>query len=297
MDQPTSDQQKRFLFEQADIRGEVVQLENTFQAAVSGRGFPERIELLLGEFLAAASLLASTLKFDGILSIQARGEGIVKLLVAECTNQKELRAVVRLEEDADTSNLNGLSFKELIGSNGVISIIIEPQDGERYQGIVPVEYPTLAACLEHYFFQSEQLNTKLWFAADKHRCAGLLIQALPKQLNASSDTNEEYWETVVHLASTVKDVELLELGQDQLLYRLFNEFEVRTFDSTSVSFNCNCSKERSANALISLGEKDVFDLLDEQETITIDCQFCLSHYEFTRDDAKILFNKEKHTLH
>lgn len=292
-----TDLQKRFIFEKADIRGEIVQLEQTYEAATENRNFPKPVERLLGQFLAAASLMSSTLKFDGSLSLQAKGSGPLNLIMAESSNQKSLRSVARLDEDVDFDNIDTSDIRKLIGSDGYLAIIIEPDQGERYQGIVPLDSDNLAGCLEHYFQQSEQINTKFWFAESNNRCAGMLLQALPKQVIANAEDNEEYWQTVNYLAETVKSEELLDLEQDAIIYRLFNEFEVRAFESQPVKFQCSCSRQRSENALLSLGETEVNQMLEEMDTIIIDCQFCLQQYNFNSNDIRKLFSKQKPTLH
>ncbi len=292
-----TDQQKRFIFEQADIRGEVVQLEQAYELAIKNRNFPEPIEQLLGQFLAAASLMSSTLKFDGTLSLQAKGSGPLNLIMAESSNQKSLRAVARMDESVDFNAIDTSDIRTLIGSDGYLAIVIEPDQGERYQGIVPLDSDNLAGCLEHYFHQSEQIETRFWFAQSKQRCAGLLLQALPKQVIANAHDNAEYWQTVNHLAETVKPDELLDLDQDVLIYRLFNEFEVRTLDSRPVKFECGCSRERSAKALLSLGENEVNQMMKELGVITIDCQFCLKQYNFNDSDITELFLQQKPILH
>ncbi len=292
-----TDQQKRFIFEKADIRGEVVQLEHAYQSAIKNRNLPEPIERLVGQFLAAASLMSSTLKFDGMLSLQAKGSGPLNLIMAESTNQKSLRSVARLDDSADFENLDTSDIRQLIGPDGYLAIIIEPDQGERYQGIVPLESANLAGCLEHYFQQSEQIDTRFWFAQSKNRCAGMLLQALPKQVIANPEDNADYWQTVNHLAETVKPEELLELEQDVLIYRLFNEFDVRVFDTRLVKFQCSCSKQRSEQALLSLGETEVNQLIEEMNVITIDCQFCQQQYKFNSDDILALFSEQKPTLH
>ena len=195
------------------------------------------VQQLLGEFLAAASLLSSTLKFDGILTLQARGDGPLPLIMAECSHHQGLRAVAQPDDAADFDQLavdaeGRADIRQLLGK-GVLAITIDPDKGERYQGIVPLDADKLAGCLEHYFSQSEQLNTRFWFSADSNASAGLMLQALPQQLNASAEENRDHWETTVALADTVEPGELLGLEHETLLYRLFHEEQVRLFDAVA----------------------------------------------------------------
>ena len=286
----------RFLFDNTDIRGEVVTLSDSYQHILdNNQDLPARVQALLGEFVAAVSLLSSTLKFDGILTLQARGEGPLPLIMAECSHHKAVRAIARPDPEADFDALEDADLQALMGQ-GMLAIIIDPDKGERYQGIVPLDSPNLAGCLQHYFDQSEQLPTRFWLASDSNTATGLMLQALPQQL-ATAEENRDHWETAVQLAETVKDEELLTLEHDEVLYRLFNEEEVRMFEPAAVRFECSCSRERSANALISLGRDEVESLLSEQDIISIDCQFCNQTYAFGSRDLDSLFGGEQTSLH
>jgi len=176
-----------------------------------------------------------------------------------------------------------------------MAITIEPERGERYQGIVPMDSRQLAVCLQHYFQQSEQLDTRLWFAADDRHCSGLLLQALPRQLNTNAEDNQQHWETLCALADTVTPEEMLELEHGTLLFRLFHEEAPRMFEPKPISFGCSCSRERSANALMSLGRDEVEQLLVETGGIDIDCQFCNQLYHFDAPAVRELLGDS--TLH
>lgn len=286
-----NDQMHRFIFDDTDIRGEAVTLADSYQQILQHHHLPSVVNNLLGEFLAAASLLASTLKFDGILTLQARGEGPLPIIMAECTNDKQLRAIARPNPDANFDELTNASLQELLGK-GMLSIIIRPTQGKQYQGIVPLENATLADCLAHYFQQSEQLDTRFWLAADGTTASGLLLQALPQQKNASPEANQDSWETSVALADTVKSEELLSLPHSELLYRLFHEQAVRLFEPESLKFQCSCSKERSGEMLRSIGHEEAKSILAEQGHIEMDCQFCGQFYRFNDADVEALFSRD-----
>jgi len=293
---PTNDLLNRFIFDDCDIRGELVTLSESYRTILSHNNYPPAIQRLLGEFLAAVSLLSSTLKFDGMIILQARGEGAISTIMAECNHHNEIRGIVRLHKTVELSEElahNG-TLHDLIGK-GVLVITIEPKRAEnfagkleRYQGIVPLERDTLAGCLEDYFQQSEQLATRLWFAADDKHASGFLIQALPQQLKTNADENRDHWETIVTLADTITSEELLTLDHNNILYRLFHEQPVRVFDPTQVTFSCSCSRERSASALLSIGAHEVEELLIEKGSIDIDCQFCNQHYHFDASEVRKL---------
>lgn len=292
----SNDLLNRFIFDDCDIRGEIVTLGDSYREILSHNNYPPAIQKLLGEFLAAISLMSSTLKFDGMIILQARGDGAISTIMAECNHHNNIRGIVRLKHDVELDQqlaLNG-TMQELLG-NGVLVITIEPKRAEnfggkleRYQGIVPLERDTLAGCLEDYFQQSEQLATRFWFAANQDVASGMLIQALPSQLKTDAEETRDHWETIETLANTITPDELFTLDHEQILYRLFHEQPVRLFEPTSVKFKCSCSRERSESALLSLGKEEVEELLVEKGSIDIDCQFCNQHYHFNAEDVRKL---------
>jgi len=287
------DRIRRFIFDGADIRGEVACLDQSMLQALQHQSLPPAVRRLLGEFLAAVSMLSATLKFNGILTLQARGDGHLPLIMAECSHNQTLRCIAHPADGQDAAVFEG-SLQQVMGPNAVLSITIDPDQGNRYQGIVPLDAPSLAGCLEHYFDQSEQLPTRFWLAASETQSAGLLLQALPKQLEADTQTNEALWESVTTLADTVTTAELLELDHETLLYRLFNEYAVRLFEPAALQFACNCSRARCENTLLSLGQQEAMDILSEQGVISMDCQFCNQHYQFNEPDILNLFNPTLH---
>lgn len=300
---PSNDLLHRFLFDDCDIRGEMVTLGDSYREVLSHNQQPPAIRYLLGEFLAAVGLLSSTLKFDGKIILQARGEGVISTIMAECSNHNSLRGIVRMNPDLDIDETLATrgNLQELLGK-GILVITIEPKHAEnfegkleRYQGIVPLDSDNLAACLEHYFQQSEQLATRLWLSANDSFTTGLLIQALPQQLVTNPEENKDHWETITTLADTVTTEEMLTLDHPTLLYRLFHEHPIRIFDPARLHFSCSCSRERSASALMTIGKDDVEQLLIEKGSIDIDCQFCNQHYHFAADEVRKLLGGN--TLH
>jgi molecular chaperone Hsp33 len=287
-----ADRSLRFLFEEADIRGESVRLQLAYRDVTSIHQYPPGVSRMLGEFMAAGVLLASTLKFEGKLVLQARSEGQIPLIMVECDENLNLRAIARGAQEATATG-----FDQLLGG-GQLAITIDPLGGQRYQGIVPLSGETLAQCLDEYFRQSEQLQTRLWLAADGARAAGLLLQQLPAEVTSDAEHADMQWENACALATTVSNAELLDLTAENLLYRLYHEHEVRLFEPAGVRFRCNCSRERTLRALSALNPAEIEDLLEELGSITMDCEFCNAQYRFTRDDLlDILPGTQSKTLH
>ena len=273
------DHKQRFLFPDSDIRGELVQVESSVSRILEGHSYPLPVQGLIGEAVAAVALLASTLKFKGRLALQAQGKGPVSLLLAECSHDGELRALARHSDGQDWSHGD---IQTLIGE-GTMVITITPDQGRQYQGIVPLSGDTLAECLQGYFQQSEQLPTSLWLASGNNRAAGLLLQRLPNQL-ATTDGNNQMWEHLDALASTLQMEELLNLDDQTILHRLFHDTPPQLPDAQPLQFGCTCSRDRNRNALISLGNQELQQLLDEDGEVTLTCDFCRNQEHFDAVD-------------
>ena len=222
------DARVRFLFEDAPVRGAWVYLQHSVQAMPAFISASPAGKILLGESVAAAALLSANIKLQGRLAIQARGDGALRLLVAESSQNAGVRGVIELDDRAE----NTLALRELLG-DGYLAVTLLPDVGESYQGIVPLQGARLQDCLAAYFQQSEQLETALWLASDGETAAGLLLQAMP---GAQDDLKG--WQHVHALASTISNEELLSLSCEQLLHRLYHQETVRVFDAEPVQFQC-----------------------------------------------------------
>lgn len=269
----------RFLFPDANVRGEVVHLDATWRTVLERHEYPAPVRRLLGEAMAAAALLAATIKLDGSMILQIQGDGPLHLLVVQCTSQRTLRGLARWKGAVPDAAL-----PQMVG-NGRLTITIDPGLGrERYQGIVELGQGTLAQVLEEYFSRSEQLATRLWLTANASRAAGLLLQRLPGE-----SEDEDGWDRVEHLGATITEGELLDLSARDVIHRLFHEEDVRLFDPELVGFHCGCSRERIETVLRGLGHAEVQDILRQEGRITVDCEFCNQRYEFDAVDAEQLF--------
>ena len=276
----TGDSLQRFIFENAPIRGEIVHLDATWQAVLERRQYPPRVREVLGELMAAAALLTSTLKFDGRLIMQIQGKGPVSLLVVECTSDRTMRAIAQWQGEIPDAPLAAL-----VG-DGRLAVTIDPLKGkERYQAIVALEGLTVAEAFENYFARSEQLATRLWLASDPRQAAGMLLQRLPE----AEPSDDDAWMRAVHLGSTITRDELLALPVREIVHRLYHEEDIRLFSRMPVSFRCSCSRERVEAVLRMLGRDEIYSILEEQGSVSVDCEFCGNRYEFDRIDAEQLF--------
>lgn len=269
----------RYLFKDLSVRGELVQLDDTYQQMISSQEYPAAVQHLIGELLVATSLLTATLKFEGSITLQLQGNGPVSLVVINGDNNQQVRGVARWKGDiADDASLHDMLGK------GHLVITIEPKQGERYQGVVGLEGDTLAQVLEGYFERSEQLKTRLWIRVGKHDgqacAAGMLLQIVPDGKGSAED-----FEHLEQLTNTIKDEELFALPAEELLYRLYNQETVQLFTPQQISFRCGCSRERSAAAIVTVAREEINDILAQDGAVALHCDYCGTTYSF--DSAQV----------
>jgi molecular chaperone Hsp33 len=286
---------RRFVFERYPFRGQLVHLGPVWKAMMEHHDYPGPVRDTLGEAVAAAALLASTLKFHGLLTLQLRGAGPMHLMVVECTDGLALRAVARFREPPATEDLRALA------GDGTLTVTVENEGAaNRYQGVVPLAGASMSECLREYFESSEQLPTRLWLHADGKNVSGLLLQRLPVTSKSPGVTEsggqavpehevEDAWRRVQLVADTVTGAELAELDDSKLLRRLFSEDDVRMFESTPVFFRCRCSRERVENMLRALGRDEVDSVVGEFGQVEVRCEFCSRAYRLDAVDCAALF--------
>jgi molecular chaperone Hsp33 len=279
----------RFLFERYPIRGHIVHLDAAWRALIEHRRYPEAIRDTLGEAVVASLLLAATIKFDGVLSLQLQGDGPVHLLLAQCTSGLGVRGLARYR---DSSAAADSTIHDLVGQ-GNLTVTLETDDGgQRYQGIVPIEGERLAESLQAYFQNSEQLPTRLWLHADEQGASGMLLQKLPGSATVptgDAEAIEDAWRRVQLIADTLTPVELRTLADAEILHRLFNEDDLRLFEPAPVYFRCRCSRERVAGMLQGLGEAETRSVIAERGKVEVHCDFCNRAYVFDAVDVAQLF--------
>jgi molecular chaperone Hsp33 len=288
---------QKFMFENSLVRGELIEISDAWQQVQSRRTYPSVVSAILGEMMAAAALLSANLKFDGTIIMQIHGDGPVQLLVAECDAALRLRATAKLREDAEISEQAGL--QELVNANGEgrFAITLDPTDKQpgqqAYQGIVALEGESVATVIENYMMRSEQLDTRLWLAADDKVARGLVLQKLPDDGGTLAPlADADAWNRTVTLASTLNQQELLSTDIMTLLQRLYWEETVRVFDPRHPTFHCGCSREKVGNMLKMLGREEIDSALADLGKLDINCDFCGQYYLFDPVDCTQLFSLE-----
>lgn len=288
-----TDFRQRFVFDDLDVRGCIVRLEQTCDEIQSTHHYPANLASVLNQFALAAALLRDSIKIDGSLTIQLRTEGAIKLIMADCLSDRRVRAISEYEQDNLAASAPILL--DQLGKGAVLAITITPDDGERYQSIVPIEHATLAECLKDYFERSEQLPSTFAFYTNEKSAFGIALHALPAQKVSDKADSESHFQRLHVLLKTLTEAEALTLDSEQILTRLFHEESCRLFDSHGVEFGCVCSQLKSLEAIKSLGKEDVATLIAEQQaqdnsSLVVDCHFCFQRYEFEFDMLNTLFD-------
>jgi molecular chaperone Hsp33 len=177
-----------------------------------------------------------------------------------------------------------MNLQSLLGEGGVFVMTIQAKDADPWQGVVALEGDSIANMLMRYMQQSEQLDTFIRLAADENTSSGLLIQRLPEE-----NVEDDAWQTISALAETTSNEELLQLQAEEMLYRLFHEYPLRVFEAENIEFACTCSHEKVSNMLLLLGGEEIGNILAEEGSVEINCDFCQQKYVFDEDDAQKLF--------
>ncbi len=293
-----SDTLQKFMIESSLVRGELVEISDTWQQIQARREYPPAVRTMLGEMLSAAALLSANLKFNGSIIMQIHGDGPVQLLVVECDSTLRVRAMAKLREAAVVAD--DATLQQLVNQqgNGRFAITLDPNDKlpgqQAYQGIVALDGDSVASVIENYMMRSEQLDTRLWLAADGNVARGLLLQKLPSDggIDLKLVDDGDTWNRAVMLASTMQNSELLETDIMTLMQRLYWEETLRVFEPRHPSFHCGCSREKVGNMLKMLGKEEVDDALEELGQLAVNCEFCGQDYSFDKVDCVQLFATE-----
>ncbi|AJP47740.1 hypothetical protein PG1C_03210 [Rugosibacter aromaticivorans] len=286
----------RFLFEDLDIRGSLVQLGPAWRSLCTVRDYAPAARHLLGELAAVTTIIGSNLKTPGRVRFQLQGTGPVSLLVMDCDEQLRLRGMARTtlepaNQEATVSPAPTFTAKELLG-DGQLMLTLQTAHAEPYQSLVPNDGETIAAIFEHYLTQSEQLSSRLWLAADAETACGLFLQKLPDADWRDADG----WNRIEQLANTLQPAELA-LSVETLLTRLFNTENIRVYPPRMVTWHCPRDEEKIRNLLLAMGRDEVTDILADAEMISVADEICGHEYRFGPEIIDELFPPAGRVLH
>jgi molecular chaperone Hsp33 len=281
------DSVRRFLFEDLNVRGALVQLGPAWHEMQARHDYEIPVRDLLGELAAVTALIASNLKAPGRLTFQLQGHGPVKLLVMDCDEGLRLRGLAKTRD----TTLPG-SISQLLGDGQLMLTLHANNADQPYQSFVPLEGETIAAVFEHYLQASEQTPTRLWLAAGENHACGLFLQKLP----GADECDLDGWNRVQILAQTLKPEEL-GLPAETLLGRLFPEETLRLFDPKPVRHHCPRDEEKVFDMLRALGREEIEKAIAEQGGLAIHDDICNHEYRFGPEVIERLFSSTERTLH
>lgn len=283
MNQP--DTLQRFMFEHANIRGEIAHLNDTYKTIMHQHPYPADVRAILGEALVACVLLSGSIKFEGEISLQFSGDHRLPLLIVQCDHQLNVRAFAKYQEQEDAAPID---YYAAFLNGKMVLTINQFKKTKSYQSVVPIDSASMSENLMHYFAQSEQLSTRVWLAANADKASGMILQLMPGQ---DTQQRELFWEYAVHLGETITDDELLTLDNVTILHRLYHETELRLYPPRKLQFQCRCNQEKMKQVLTILGEEDLNELIKERGNVAIRCDFCNTEYQFDAIDIMMLFRK------
>ncbi len=271
------------LIESANTRLSIVQMEHSWANVLARHEYPLHVAEQLGQILASSILLRSRLKQDSSIILQIQGDGPIQTLVAQSNPENTLRGLAKWQQHSSFDTCSNL--QDIYGNAKLVMTLVNPE--HRYQGIIELTGQTLSDSLQQYFSQSEQLPSSLQLFANRDRVAGLLIQKMPDSVDDGLD-NED-WNRINLLTQTVSADELLNLSAIDVIKRLYHQEDVRIYKQQNVYFNCSCSRQRIDTVLETMGRNSVFELLEEQDIITVDCEFCNQTYHYDQQQVEQLF--------
>lgn len=272
-----------------EVRGMIVRFDTVLYNIIKRHNYANNIESLLADTLTITACLGSRMKHDGVFTIQGKGSGDVHTLFADITSDGCLRGYVGLKENFKNENVN---LVKLMGSGHISFTLDQGKYSKRYQGIVELE-EEISKATELYFSNSEQLETKFstfnYYDIDEADRADLfpggliMLQKMPIKNKFLEETNKEVWELSRSFLSTLKKEEFLstKLSSKDILFRLFSELKVITYNEIEIKDKCRCSQDRVQFALNNLDKKELSEIADENGNIRVTCEFCKTERLFS----------------
>jgi len=295
-----------FQLDALGVRGRLVRLGPALDAIIERHGYPLAVARPLAEAMVLCAALATSLKYDGIFTLQIAGDGPIRLLVTDLTTDGALRGYAQFDSwklavalGAGRDEAPDGYVPKLFGRGRLTFTVDQGQHTQRYQGVVPLEGASLADCAHTYFRQSEQLPTGIKIATRRAvvdgtahwRSAALMVQQMPEldagRIHVDREQREDDWRRAVILMASATEAEMLDPGlpAETLLHRLFHEEQPRQFARRPFMARCRCSRERIDRVLRSIRREELDDLRDSSGKVAVKCEFCST--EYTYDDRDL----------
>ncbi len=304
-----------FQLDALGVRGRLIRLGPALDAIIERHGYPLAVARPLAEAMVLCATLATSLKYDGIFTLQISGDGPIRLLVADLTTDGALRGYAQFDSwklaVALGTNKDGQGntdapegyVPKLFGPGRLTFTVDQASHAQRYQGVVPLEGATLADCAHTYFRQSEQLPTGIKIAARREETAegghwyasALMVQQMPEfdagRIDVDLEQREDDWRKAVILMASATEKEMLDpaLPGQTLLFRLFHAEGARLFERRPFEARCRCSRERIDGVLKSIRREELADLRDSRGLVSVKCEFCSTDYDYDESDLDRIY--------
>lgn len=275
----TPDFLQRFLLVDEDIRGAYVDMTQSVHEIMEQHQYPAPIRRILGECLVVCTLLTHSLKVSGELTIELRAKSKIKLLVAKCNDQLQIRGLAQWDDEVIFDDL-----PEVMRTGDLVVTMMPDHHVEPLQSIVSLEGGDVATAFEHYFSQSEQLPSAIRLQVGDDSATGFMLQQMPQSMST-----EDKWllfHTTVHTASNTLFTE----STEAILKNILPEYDIELFPQSPVCFECHCSVSRMENAIRTLGQDEAKQILSESQVIVVKCEYCNRDYSFGKDDVSRIFS-------
>lgn len=288
-----------FQIDRTALRGRLVRLGGLVDAIVRKHDYPEPVAAMLAEAVTLAVVLAGALKYEGVFTLQTKGDGPIRLMVADVTSEGAVRGYCQHDAEKLERAMKGAGapVPRLLGAGYIAFTVDQGEHTDRYQGIVELQGATLADCAHHYFRQSEQLQAGIKVAVGREngawRAGGIMLQRVPIEggtAAADPEVQEDGWRRAMILMSSSTAEELLDarLTANELLFRLFHEDGVRVWKPQALAARCRCSRERVERILRAMPEEDLADMALDGGRVEVACEFCNERYDFPRAEVAAL---------
>jgi molecular chaperone Hsp33 len=284
-----------FQLDQSNIRGRIVRVGSVLDDILNAHKYPDDVLHLTGEVLTLSVMLSSMLKYEGIFTLQTQSDGPVTMLVADMTSTGSVRACAAFREEEMLRGEWSQDRAELLGKGYMAFTVDQGENTDRYQGIVELKNTSLISSVQHYFQQSEQINTGMMMSVGKvngkWRATGIMLQEMPKEgghvHHDISNVDEDDWRRTMILLGSVKEEEMLseDISAEDLLYRLFHEETVRVYEPLALKKVCRCNEDRVRTILSGMSTDDLEEMSVDGK-ITMTCEFCSRDYSFDPKDIQ-----------
>jgi len=279
-----------FTLKNSSIRGRFVKLDKAINSILKRHDYTLPVSLCLADALSSCCCIGSLLKFNGYFTIQASGKEKLKTMLADYSNNGEIRGYVNYDKNALNGIKKDASIDQLMHDGHLAFTAIESKSNKRYQGIIPVQKGSFSKCIDYYFKKSEQTNSEIICFSElsnkTYISSAILIQATPEELNDTSENQLNLFEEASLFLKSLNKSEVLsrQISMENILYKLFHSFEVRVQKEITIKDNCRCSLDRVKKTLLNISNAELDELTFSDGRLEVICEFCKNLTKFSRQD-------------